>query len=280
MTLAIALLLAFGSTLLVNLAYLREHAAASKLPPLSLRRPLRSVRLLLNDRRWVAAFAMECAGFALYVAALALAPLALVQSVGAGGLGLLAFGSARLRGRALSPRELGGAAISMLGLLLLALSLSGGGTHSSPGSLLAISVWLAVTAALAGVALLAGRGPLSQGAACGVAGGLLFSVGDIATKVSTEGGARVAFAVVLVAGYVLGTSTIQIGYQRAAALSVAGIATLLTNALPIAAGTVLLDEGLPSGAPGVLRVLAFAAVVAGAIMLARPREAPVAAAEA
>jgi hypothetical protein len=105
-------------------------------------------------------------------------------------------------------------------------------------------------------------------------------VGDIATKVSTEGGARVAFAVVLVAGYVLGTSTIQIGYQRAAALSVAGIATLLTNALPIAAGTVLLDEGLPSGAPGVLRVLAFAAVVAGAIMLARPREAPVAAAEA
>ena len=118
-----------------------------------------------------------------------------------------------------------------------------------------------------------------QGAACGVAGGLLFSVGDIATKVATEGGARIAFAVVLVAGYVLGTSMIQIGYQRGAALSVAGIATLLTNALPIAAGTVLLDEGVPSGALGVLRVLAFAAVVAGAIMLARAREAPVAAAE-
>ncbi|MGD1051275.1 MAG: hypothetical protein ABR947_09410 [Solirubrobacteraceae bacterium] len=279
MTLAIALLLAFGSTLLVNLAYLREHAAASKLPPLSLRRPLRSLRLLLTDRGWVAAFAMECGGFALYVAALALAPLALVQSVGAGGLGLLAFGSARLGGRALLPRELGGAAISMLGLLLLALSLSTGGAHSAPGSLLAISVWLAVTAALAGVALLAGRGPLVQGAAWGIAGGLLFSVGDIATKVATEGGARIGFAVVLVAGYVLGTSMIQIGYQRGAALSVAGVATLLTNALPIAAGTVLLDERVPSGALGVLRVLAFAAVVAGAIMLARGRGAPVVAAE-
>jgi len=278
-TLAIALLLAFGSTLLVNLAYLREHTAASALPPLSLSTPLRFLRLLLGDRRWVAAFAMECGGFALYVAALALAPLALVQSVGAGGIGLLAFGSARLRGRALSPRELGGVVISMLGLLLLALSLTGGGGRSAPGSLLAIAVWLAGTAVFAVVALMAGRGPLGGGAACGVAGGLLFSVGDIATKVATQGGARIAFAAVLVAGYVLGTSLIQIGYQRGAALSVAGIATLLTNALPIAAGSVLLHEDLPTGPEGVLRVLAFAAVVAGAIVLARPQGAQTAVTE-
>jgi hypothetical protein len=278
-TLAIALLLAFGSTILVNLAYLREHAAASRLPPLSLLRPTRSFRLLLGDRRWVAGFALECAGFALYVAALALAPLALVQSVGAGGIGLLAFGSARVRGRALSPRELGGAVVSMLGLLLLALSLAGGGGRSAPGSVLTIAIWLAATAVLAVVALSAGRDRLGAGAAYGIAGGLLFSVGDIATKVATQGGARIAFAGVLVAGYVLGTSLIQVGYQSGAALSVAGIATLLTNALPIAAGTVLLHEGLPSGPEGVLRVLAFTAVVAGAIMLARPRGTPPAVAE-
>jgi drug/metabolite transporter (DMT)-like permease len=279
MTLAIALVLAFGSTMLVNLAYLREHAAASTLPPLSLRRPAGSFRLLLGDQRWVAGFAMECAGFALYVAALALAPLALVQSVGAGGIGLLAFGSARVRGRALSPRELGGAVVSMLGLLLLALSLTSGGGRSAPGSVLAIAIWLAATALLAVVALAAGRDRLGAGAAYGIAGGLLFSVGDIATKVATQGGARIAFASVLVAGYVLGTSLIQIGYQSGAALAVAGIATLLTNALPIAAGTVLLHETPPSGSEGVLRVLAFAAVVAGAIMLARPRGTPPAVAE-
>jgi len=278
-TLAIALLLAFGSTSLVNLAYLREHAAASTLPPLSLLRPTRSLQLLMGDRRWVAGFAMECGGFGLYVAALALAPLALVQSVGAGGIGLLAFGSARVRGRALSRRELGGALVSMLGLLLLALSLAGGGGRSAPGSVLTIAIWLAATAVLAVVALSATRDLLGAGAAYGIAGGLLFAVGDIATKVATQGGARIAFAGVLVAGYVLGTSLIQVGYQSGAALSVAGIATLLTNALPIAAGTVLLHEGLPSGPEGVLRVLAFTAVVAGAIMLARPRGTPPAVAE-
>ena len=104
----------------------------------------------------------------------------------------------------------------------------------------------------------------------------MFAIGDISTKVATQGGARIAFAVTLIAGYTLGTSLLQIGYQRGAALSVAGVATLLTNAVPIAAGTVLLHEGIPTGALGALRVLAFATVVAGAIMLARPEHAPVA----
>ena len=217
---------------------------------------------------------MESGGFALYVAALALAPLALVQSVGAGGIGLLAIGSARLGHRRLTARESAGTAVSMLGLLFLALSLIDGGSHSARGSALAIGLWLVATAALAAIVLALARRRIGSGAACGIAGGLLFAIGDIATKVATQGGTRIAFAVVLVAGYTLGTSLLQMGYQRGAALSVAGIATLLTNALPILAGTVLLNEGVPGGALGVLRVLAFTAVVAGAIMLARPERAP------
>jgi hypothetical protein len=267
---AVALVLALGSTALVNVAYLREHAAVSALPALSLRRPLASLRLLLSDRPWLVGFAMETGGFALYVAALALAPLALVQTVGAGGIGLLALGSARMSARTLSAREGRGAVISVLGLLFLALSLIGGGTRSAAGSAVAIIAWLAGTAGLAALVVLAARSWIGAGAACGIAGGLLFSVGDISTKVATQGGARVAFAASLVAGYVLGTSLLQIGYQRGAALPVAGIATLLTNALPIAAGTVLLHEPVPSGLLGALRILAFATVVAGAILLARP----------
>ena len=81
---------------------------------------------------------------------------------------------------------------------------------------------------------------------------------------------RVAFVALLIAGYSLGTALLQVGYQAGAALTVAGLATLVTNALPIAAGTVVLDEPLPTGALGGVRVLAFAAVVAGAVLLSRP----------
>ena len=270
-TIALALVLALASAVLVNTAYLREHAAARRLEPLSARRPIAALRALLGDRAWLRAFATESAGFAFYVAALALAPLALVQSVGAGGIGLLAVGASRLRGQPLSARESLGAAISVTGLLFLALSLIGGGTASSHGSTVEIALWLGATAALAAVALAAAhRRLLNSGAACGIAGGLLFAVGDISTKIATQGGARIAFATTLIAGYALGTSLLQIGYQRSGALVVAGIATLLTNALPIAAGTVLLHENVPGGAQGALRVLAFATLVAGAILLARP----------
>src|ERR1039458_3654484 len=100
MTLAIALVLALASTALVNVAYLQEHAAASSLQPRSPRRPLSSLRVLLSDRRWVVGIGMESAAFALSVVALALAPLALVQSVGVGGIGLHALGTARFVARA------------------------------------------------------------------------------------------------------------------------------------------------------------------------------------
>ena len=109
------------------------------------------------------------------------------------------------------------------------------------------------------------------GTSFGIAGGLLFAVGDISTKLATQGGPRVAFALPLVGGYVLGTAMLQLGYQRGGALTIAGIATLLANALPMAAGTVLLGEPIPGGLLGLLRIAAFAIVIVGAIVLARPQ---------
>jgi hypothetical protein len=272
---AIALLLALASTALTNVAYLLEHDAAAALPALSLRRPLHSAHALLTDRSWLIGFALEGAGFALYVVALALAPLALVQSVAAGGIGILALASARLSRRRLGRHELTGVLVSMAGLLALAVSLVGGGTgEGNGGSTAAILLWLAATAVAALVALECGRRFGVFAVAEGIAGGILFSIGDISVKVATQGGVRYAFALGVIAGYTLGTAFLQLGYQKGAALTVAGIATLLTNALPIAAGTIVLGEPVPSGVFGALRVLAFAAVTIGAVLLARPDRGP------
>src|SRR5438552_16772913 len=121
---AIALLLAAASTTLTNVAYLREHDAAAALPALSMRRPLHSLALLLTNRSWMLGFAMETSGFAFYAAALALASLALVQSIAAGGIGVLAFVSAHMTGRRLAGRQLTGVSLSVIGLLALAVSLT------------------------------------------------------------------------------------------------------------------------------------------------------------
>jgi hypothetical protein len=265
---AIALVLALASTTLTNVAYLRQHEAAAALPVLSLRRPLHAAQLLLSDRSWLLGFAMETSGFALYAAALALAPLALVQSIAAGGIGVLAYASARIAGRRLRRHEIAGVCVSVLGLVALAVSLVGG-ERDGRGSTVLILVWLAVTAAVALVVLgIGGRfGGMAVGQ--GAAGGLFFAIGDISTKVATQGGERIAFVVTVVVGYALGTWLLQLGYQHGGALTVAGVATLFTNALPIVAGTIVLDEPVPSGGLGWVRLLAFAAVVIGAILLTR-----------
>jgi hypothetical protein len=130
-----------------------------------------------------------------------------------------------------------------------------------------------VTAAVAVVVLAIGRRRGSSAVTHGIAGGLFFSIGDISTKVATQGSARAAFVITLIAGYTLGTLLIQVGYQSGAALTVAGLATLLTNALPILAGTIVLGEHVPSGVFGAVRILAFVAVIVGSILLAAPEEA-------
>ncbi len=267
---ALGLLLAATSTTLTNLAYSREHDAAAALPALSLRRPWHSLQLLLEDRTWLTGFAMESGGFAAYAGALALAPLAVVQSIGAGGIGVLAYTSAKVSGRRLGTRRSAGVAISALGLALLGVSLikhSGGGGRGSTAGILA---WLGGTAAVAVIVLVIGRRWGQVAVADGIAGGLLFSIGDFSTKLATQGGTHFVFVVTLIIGYILGTSYLQLGYQRGGALTVAGLATLLTNALPILAATVVLHEPVPSGALGAARLLAFVAVTLGAVLLATP----------
>ena len=265
----VGLVLAFASAVVINLAYLRQHDAAAELPALSVRHPVHSVGLLLGDRAWLLGFGMESGGFLLYVAALALAPLSLVQSIAAGGIGVLAFAAARMAKRPLTRVEIGGVLLSVLGLAALAVSLVGGKAKEGGGQLGPIMLWLGVTAAVAVLLVIVGRRRWGAAVANGLAGGLFFSIGDISTKLTTQGGARTAFVVLLLVGYFAGTALLQLGYQAGAALTVAGLATLTTNALPIAAGTVVLDEPLPGGWLGALRLAAFAAVVTGAVLLAR-----------
>lgn len=268
----LALLLTLISACAVNWGYVTEHRAAADLPPLSPRRPLGSLTLLFRSRLWLLGFAAESAGFGLYVVALALAPLALVQAVAAGGIGVLALLVSHTTRRRLDARERLGVGLAIGGLVLLAISLAGGSEQGSTGSWAAIALWLGASVAGAAAAIAFGGARLAAGAAFGLASGTLFAAGDVATKVMVSGGAHAVIAPAMIAFYAAGTLVLQMGFQRGRPLTTAGIATLATNAIPIVAAMLLFDEPLPSGPLGVVRVAAFAAVVAGAVALA-PRRA-------
>jgi hypothetical protein len=265
----IGLCLAFVSALVVNWAYTREHGAASTLPPLSPRHPLASARLLLRARAWLTGFAAETGGWGLYVVALALAPLALVQAVGAAGIVVLAAIVAR-GPRRLAAHERVGVVVAFAGLALLGLSLVNEKPADHAPNGFATAVWLG---ACVGGALFLASATFRSGRAAplGLAAGLLFAGGDISAKLVVLGDEWVIAAAPLVLAYGLGTLTLQSSFQHGDALTGAGLATLTTNALPIAAGFVLFGESLPGGAAGVMQVAAFACVVLSATAFADPR---------
>jgi hypothetical protein len=273
-SLAGGLVLALVSATAINWGYLLMHQAASALPPLSLRHPIRSLRGLFSVPRWVIGFVAGIVGWVFYVAALKLAPLSLVQAASAGGIGVLALLVARTTHVPLARREFWGVVTAMIGLVLLGLSLTGHTDSGGPGSTVAIGLWILVSGAAA--ALVAGPGSklLASGAGLGAAAGIMYAAGDVGTKAAVFGGWRFLFVPVLLACHGTGFVALQFGFQRGGALATAGVATVLTNALPIVAGTLLFSEGIPSGAAGVARIGAFAAVVVGAALLAQADSEP------
>jgi hypothetical protein len=262
---ATGLVLALGSAAALSWGFVVQHGAASSMPPLTLRRPVRSLALLFRARRWLLGFVVGLAGWGLYVGALALAPLALVQGASAVGIALMAA----LVGR-LTDLERAAVALAVAGLLLLAVSLVGTGAPTGHGHAGAVAAWIAVSVAAAAVAAGPGARLLAGGAGLGVAAGILYAAGDVGTKAALPGGGRLAFVPVLLACHGLAFASLQLGFQRGGALATAGMASLWTNALPIAAGTVLFGETLPHGFRGAARLAAFALLVAGAALLSRP----------
>jgi drug/metabolite transporter (DMT)-like permease len=273
--LALALVATLVSSCALNVGYLLEHGAVGKLPTLSVRSPIRSLRRLLGSRRWLLGFAIESSGWALYVLALSLAPLSLVQATAAGGIGILALLVSRVTDTPLSTHERLGVGIAVGGLVLLGISLAGGHDEGGGAGYLTVGLWIGASAAAALLSVQVLGRRIGAAPAYGVAAGLLFAAGDIATKGAVEAAdSHLAFIAALIAAYAFGTLVLQAGFQRGSALTTAGIATLLTNALPIVAGMTIFGEPLPEGWLGAIRIAAFACVVVGAVFLGERRHPP------
>jgi uncharacterized membrane protein len=270
--LAGGLLLALGAALALNVGFFVQHGATHTMLSLSLRHPVRSVRMLVTNRQWMWGYATGWAGWGLYIAALSLAPLSLVQAVAAGGVGVLAFLAHQL-GTPLGRRERIGAWVAVGGLLLLGLSLT---VHVSPSrSAHSATLLIVVLAGAAAAGLLAAvvARTVRPAASLGCAAGLLFGVGDLATKGAVSGNGPL-FIPVLALCTALGFVVLQLSFQRGRVLETAGLSTLVNNMIPIVGGLLIFHEALPHGLPGAARLVSFAAVVAGAVLLSRAPETP------
>jgi hypothetical protein len=269
--LAAGLLLALVSAMALNVGYFVQHGAANTMVKLSLRHPVASVRLLVTNRQWMLGYGAGWIGWGLYIAALSLAPLSLVQSVAAGGVGILAILAHRL-GTPLTRQEWIGTGVAVSGLVLLGVSLTSDVSPTAAVHGTTLFIVVAVGAALAGALVLLSR-RFRPGALLGCAAGLLFGVGDLATKGAVDG-VGLLFVPILAVCTALAFVTLQLAFQRGRVLETAGSSTLINNLIPIIGGVLVFHEPIPPGLAGVARLLSFIAVVAGAVILASGRMGP------
>ncbi len=280
-TLGIALALACAA--MANLGMLCKHRGACESPEISLRAPLRSIGRLFRSRWWTIGFAVAAVAWVLHVAAMAVAPLSLVQAVIAGGLVLIAYPATRHFGHTLSPREWVGLGLAAAGLAFLAVTVP----HASENegySLVTLAGFEAVTVG-AGCALFASgilrRGSICHGAVLGFASGLLIGVSNVAIKALTEAidvGGIVAllspWTVLAVIGGLGAFFALARGMQLGEAIPVIATASVSSNCAAILGGVVVFGDPIGSGLlEGLARGLAFAAVIGAVALMPRPQAA-------
>src|SRR5918997_3031879 len=126
----LGLLLALATAFASVVGFLYKHRGAVESPPVEARRPVRSSLALFRSRWYTIGILVATASWGLHVAALALAPISLVQSVIAGGLVLLTVIADRVFGHAVTRREWIGVALVATGLAFLAATLGDTGSEA------------------------------------------------------------------------------------------------------------------------------------------------------
>jgi multidrug transporter EmrE-like cation transporter len=280
----LGLLMALATAFVSILGFLYKQRGAAAIPAIEWRSPLRAVSSLFTNRWFVLGIVVAMASWGFHVAALALAPISLVQSVIAGGLVLLTVMAERMFGLEVTRREWIGVALCAAGLAFLAATV-GDAAHDKhsdyTGSTLASYDVVLVAASLALMVLAHRRGD-KTGLALAVAAGLQWGASDVTIKALSDhlgdDGLAVLVnplaAVILVlslVGMVVSARSLQIGD----AVPVIAATSAAANLTTIASGLLVFGEPLPDGGLSVAaRLAAFGLVVVAAFLTPGPAASP------
>src|SRR3954453_7845150 len=182
----LGLLLAVATAFASIVGFLYKQRGAAESPAIEWRRPVQTSLGLFRSRWYTLGILIAMASWGLHSAALALAPISLVQSVIAGGLVLLTVVADRMFGMTVTRREWIGVALAAVGLAFLAATIEGAGESAqSDYEALTIAIYVAaITGAGLAVAVFA-RGRARAGVLFGASAGLLWGTSDVSIKGGT-----------------------------------------------------------------------------------------------
>jgi hypothetical protein len=281
MTLQLGILLALVCAFATNLGFFYKHRGACAAAPVDIRHPLHSARSLWSSKWFAIGMLVAICAWGFHVAALAMAPMSVVQSVLAGGVVLLAIMAERLFGFTVGRRQWIGLGCTAAGLVLLGVTLPAAHSAHSTFSSAGMISFEAVLLGIGGLLILGPRvgAPVEHhGVMLGAAAGVLFGVSDVAIKALTGLVSHGGF-LSLVSPWLAVTVLASVGafyasargLQDGDAVPVIAVTGTAANIAGIAGGIIVFGDPMPGHALGiVLQALAFVMVVVASALTPAP----------
>jgi drug/metabolite transporter (DMT)-like permease len=280
LTIQLGIILSLLCALATNVGFLLKHRGACAAPAVSLRHPLASAIGLFSSKWFTLGMLVALIAWSFHVAALALAPLSLVQAVISGGLVFLTVLAERFFGFTVGTRQWAGVGLTALGLVLLAATLPhSGGAHSN----YSLAAMIAFESALLVIGTLLVLSPRlgsheHHGVMLGTAAGILFGVSDVAIKALTGpvgdlgvAGLLSPWLLTCVLASVIAFFACARGLQKGEAVPVITLTSAAANVTAISGGILVFGDPLANDPVGlVLQSFAFVLVVVAAALTPAP----------
>jgi drug/metabolite transporter (DMT)-like permease len=278
-TLNIGILLALACAVATQLGFLYKHRGANAAPEVDIRHPLKTVRSLFASKWFAVGMGVALGAWLLHVAALAFAPLSVVQAVLSTGVVILAALADRLFGFEVGRRQWVGVAMTAIGLVLLVVTLpasTGAHSHYSLTGMLAFEGGMLAIGALLIYGPRAGAPEHHHGIMLGAAAGVLFGVSDVAIKALTGLDGPLAILTSPWLGFTILASVVAFyasarSLQDGEAVPVIAATSTAANVSCILGGILVFGDPMPSDALGiVVQAVAFTLVVVAALVTPPP----------
>jgi drug/metabolite transporter (DMT)-like permease len=292
LTLNLGILLALACAFVANLGFFYKHRGANSVPKVQLMHPLRSARDLYSSKWFALGMLTALFSWGLHVAALALAPMSVIQVSLAAGVVFIAVMADRLFGFEVGKRQWIGLSLTAAGLAVLGLTAPAmHGAHSQ----FSTAAMIAFEAGLFGLGGLLIMGPQMggpvehHGVMLGAAAGILFGVSDTAIKALTGITGAHGFMGLLLSPWLLVAVLASIiafyasarGLQDGDAVPVIAVTGTAANIAGITGGILVFGDPMAGSPVGVtLQAIAFVLIVVASAMMPAPVRAAGAAASA
>jgi len=280
---ALYLLLALIASGLLALGVLVMKGRAHALPIAEGRGTAYAVGRWISDPIWLSGLGLQTAGYAVYVVAQAVIPVAIVSVMMQGGIGLFVLFAVLVLGERAHMAEWVGIIGTITGMVLMGLSLNAGAEQSPTATTQMVMLSSALIAL--GLAPYAVPHLHQNGIAAALFSGVMFGLASLHTKAMTDyyllKATPSTLSRVLANPYVYSTIltniagliALQNSFSALRGIIAMPLSTALSNIVPIAGATVVFGEHLPAN-PGAasMRLAAFALTIIGSALLTNPVE--------